>query len=85
MDITITRTDPAGNIPDGYNAIISKTLHTAWDTVFSELRGYGVPISDEHETQFRANTETQFVWREFINLGCAAYDCNVHYDIQTTQ
>ena len=82
MLIRITRTDPLAGIPDSHDGgvLTDDTLHD-WEQAFTLLRSYGVPITQEHEAEFRAHPETQFQRWEMVNAGVVIYLCNVNYDV----
>ena len=83
MKVQITRTDPTAGIPDSHDpGVISVETFETWELVFDALRAYKVPLTADHEVEFRAHPDTQFSRDEFINAGHSAYMCRVHYDVR---
>lgn len=87
MNITITRIDTLGGIPDPnqHGTLLSADETDSWDGVISVLHRHGI---DQFQTQqladFHAEAPTEtitFQHHEFINAGVAAYTCNVNYVI----
>lgn len=83
MSIQITRIDPLAGIPDSHEiGMLSQEMFIDWDAAFDSLRDRGIPLTGEHETEFRTHGDTQFQWDEFINAGTSAYSCRVQYDVR---
>lgn len=86
MTITITRTDPLAGIPDSRDGgVLTVDTVDDWQHAFTFLRDYGVPITQEHEAEFRAHSDTQFQRWEMVNAGVAVYLCNVNYDVSVAE
>lgn len=83
MTIKITRIDPLAGIPDTHKpGIISVEKFDAWESAFASLRARGIPLTPEHEREFRANDDTQFQWREWIQAPDGTYIGAVNYDVR---
>ena len=83
MSIQIKRIDPMAGIPDSHEpGILSMETFDNWEAAFDSLRARGIPLTPDHENEFRAHPETQFQWGEFINAGLSAYSCRVQYDVR---
>lgn len=84
MSIQITRIDPIAGIPDNHEpGILSVEKFDDWESAFDNLRARGIPLTSQHEAEFRAHTDTQFQWNEFVNNGSSAFSCRVQYDVRT--
>lgn len=83
MTIQITRIDPLAGIPDSHEpGVLSLEQFGDWEAAFDSLRARGIPLTEDHEEEFRSHPDTQFQWNEFINAGMSAYSCRVQYDIR---
>jgi len=78
-NIEVSRTDSLAG------SRLSSELFATWEAAFESLRTRGIPLTSDHEIEFRAHPDTQFSNEEFLNNGSAAYSCNVQYDVRVIQ
>lgn len=83
MSVRITRIDPLAGIPDSHKpGVLSIEKFADWGAAFDSLRARGIPLTADHEEEFRSHADTQFPWNELINAGMSAYSCRVQYDVR---
>ena len=83
MRIQIERTDPLAGIPDSHNScILSRDVYESWSDALAALQSRGLPITEDHMSEFAAHPDTQFKWSEFVQCLGNSYLCEVAYDVR---
>lgn len=84
ITIRIVRVDgmQAAALPGEQRTPLSDERFPNWEAAFQSMRARGVPLTTEHEAEFRAHDGTQFQHREMVDAPGAVYYAVVHYDVR---
>jgi hypothetical protein len=96
ITIKLIRRDPALAIPlppdDGIDlpipadaGVVSTETFDTWPALFDALRGYGVPITPEHEAEIQQHPETHFNWQSWVDAGVSAYLTTIQFSIEVQE